>query len=184
MLRVLNNSGFQLELSNNLTVSVMFGVHNDCARKDTTEFLKRLDKIKNKDFLYPDDNWASKNASVCVILTSAENETHINVPGYKYYSGERSLGWVPADEVANIISKVSKMRLKDIAENLVKEPLTQPAKNNLENFTQEELDALVVEKKAEEARLLNKNSKEEQIEYLLGWPEFDPDPELFYENRN
>lgn len=128
MLRVLNNSGFQLELSNNLTVSVMFDVHNDCARKDTTEFLKRLDKIKNKDFVYPDDNWESKNASVAVFLTSAESSTHINVPGYKYYSGERSLGWVPAHEVANIISKVSKMRLKDIAENLVKEPLTQPAK--------------------------------------------------------
>ena len=188
MLRVLNHSGFQIELPNNLTVSVMFGVHNDCERKDTNEFFSRLDQIQKKAFLYPDDTWISRNADVALCLTSESGKggnTWLRVPGYRYYPGEMSLKYVDAANVANIIYVASKMNVKDINENRVKSEKTQNSpKNKLESCTQEELNELVITKKAEEARWLNCNTKEDQIEYLLGWPEFDPDPEVFHESRN
>ena len=166
-----------LVVANNLTVSVMFGVHNDCERKDFDEAIDRQVKVINKDFMYPDDTWQSRNADVALFLSS-NNSLWLRVPGYRYYPGEVTLKYVDAENVANIIYIASKMSVRDINENKIESKKTPNSpKNKLESCTQEELNELVITKKAEEARLLNCNPKEDQIEYLLGWPEFDPEHE-------
>jgi len=96
---IVGHKGFQIALSNGITVSVQFGPGNYCERRE-------------EDFTAPEESdfWSSQTAEVAAFVTnSAEalSRNWVHVDGFN--SGDDVVGWLDADEVVKFIGKVAAM---------------------------------------------------------------------------
>ena len=96
---ITGKKGFQISMSNGITVSVQFGPGNYCERRD-------------EDFTAPkeSDFWSSQTAEVAAFVTNsaeAMNRDWVKVDGFN--SGDDVSGWQTADDVVEFIGKVAAM---------------------------------------------------------------------------
>jgi hypothetical protein len=97
MISITGKKGFQIAMSNGITVSVQFGPGNYC-------------EMRKADFAAPEEtnNWNSQTAEVAAFVTDSGNmDRHwVDVDGF---GGDDVSGWNDADRVAEFISKVAAM---------------------------------------------------------------------------
>ena len=97
---ITGKKGFQISMSNGITVSVQFGPGNYCEQRDA-------------DFIAPEQSimdWTSGTAEVAAFYTDSGNMDRdwIQVDGFTDEWDDVS-GWNDADRVAEFISKLAAM---------------------------------------------------------------------------
>ena len=104
--RMVNCKGFQMQFSNGLTISVMFGEGNYCEHKWSDKKTDILLNGKKKDLRkLIQEPWESKQAGVAVWRTSDTYWASLTSYGDESWCGD-PVGYVSPDLVARIIAYV------------------------------------------------------------------------------
>ena len=105
MFATCDNKGFQMQFSNGYRVSCQFGTMNYCSRRDWKLSPARIFEEKKMDIV------ESKDCELAIIKDMEFVTGRVlHDFGMKISAeGTSVVGWVTADEVANIIAYVSKL---------------------------------------------------------------------------